>query len=63
MIYINGRFLEQKLTGVQRFAKEISIHLSSIREDVIVLVSNLNNIDDNTIFERLKVEELRGGSG
>ena len=37
-IYINARFLTQKLTGVQRFAYEISKNLSVILKDRIVLI-------------------------
>lgn len=54
MIYINGRFLTQELTGVQRFAEEISVHLQKIRQDITILcppgvcssrVSGLKNIE------------------
>ncbi|MFS7161567.1 glycosyltransferase family 4 protein [Serratia proteamaculans] len=54
MIYINGRFLTQELTGVQRFAEEISIHLQKIRQDITILcppsvctskISGLSNIE------------------
>lgn len=37
-IYINARFLTQKLTGVQRFAYEISKNLSVILKDRVVLI-------------------------
>lgn len=37
MIYINARFLTQNITGVQRFAAEICIKLSELREDVVFL--------------------------
>jgi glycosyltransferase involved in cell wall biosynthesis len=54
VIYINGRFLTQELTGVQRFAEEISVHLQKIRKDITILcppsvcasrVSDLSNIE------------------
>lgn len=35
MIYVNARFLTQEMTGVQRFAEEISLSLRSIRDDVV----------------------------
>lgn len=38
MLYINARFLAQDLTGVQRFAEQISLALNDIRDDVIFLV-------------------------
>ena len=53
MIYVNGRFLTQEITGVQRFAEEITVHLQKIRQDITILcppnvcksrISNLNNI-------------------
>ena len=37
-IYINARFLTQRLTGVQRFAYEISKNLSVILKDRVVLI-------------------------
>lgn len=36
-IVINGRFLTQPLTGVQRFAHEITSRLVEMREDVVVV--------------------------
>lgn len=38
MLYINGRFLTQPLTGVQRFALEISRALQDVRDDIVFLV-------------------------
>jgi glycosyltransferase involved in cell wall biosynthesis len=37
MILINGRFLTQPCTGVQRFASQICHELAKIREDIILL--------------------------
>ena len=37
-IYINGRFLTQKLSGVQRHAFELSKHLSEIDKNKIILL-------------------------
>ncbi|NIC25147.1 glycosyltransferase family 4 protein [Serratia plymuthica] len=37
MIYVNSRFLTQGLTGVQRFAEQISLELKKIRTDVVFL--------------------------
>ncbi len=37
-IYINGRFLTQKFSGVQRFATEVTLALQSLRPDVQILV-------------------------
>ncbi|TWY21757.1 glycosyltransferase family 4 protein, partial [Serratia marcescens] len=38
MLYINARFLTQDMTGVQRFAEQISRSLNTIRGDVVFLV-------------------------
>jgi len=37
-LYINGRFLTQKFSGVQRFATEVTLALQSLRADVELLV-------------------------
>ena len=37
MIYVNARFLTQGLTGVQRFAEQISLELKKIRNDIVFL--------------------------
>lgn len=46
MLYINARFLTQDMTGVQRFAEQISRSLNAIRGDVVFLVPD----------EKLKIE-------
>lgn len=63
MIYINGRFLTQNLTGVQRFAEEISLQLQQIRDDVIFLVPDLSAIKKKELLELIKIEEVRGFKG
>jgi glycosyltransferase involved in cell wall biosynthesis len=37
-LYVNGRFLTQKFSGVQRFATEVTLALHSLRADVEILV-------------------------
>lgn len=63
MIYINGRFLTQDLTGVQRFAEEISINLQFIRDDIIFLVPDIKSIKRNVIAENINVQEAKGFKG
>lgn len=63
MIYINGRFLEQPITGVQRFASELILGLLQIRSDITVVVPNKSKILDQKIFNQLNIEEALGGSG
>lgn len=38
MIAINGRFLSQPVTGVQRYARELTNALGAIRDDLVMLV-------------------------
>lgn len=39
-IFINGRFLTQKITGAQRNSFELTKHLLPLIKDVVVLVPN-----------------------
>jgi glycosyltransferase involved in cell wall biosynthesis len=61
MIYVNGRFLTQDITGVQRFSEEIIKELYKLRDDVIVLVPDMNSI--KRIPHEFKIIELKGGRG
>ncbi|HBU5929808.1 glycosyltransferase family 4 protein [Klebsiella pneumoniae] len=63
MIYINGRFLTQKITGVQRFAFELSSRLSQIRKDVVFLVPDLSLINPEYSTHSMKIIEVKGGGG
>ncbi|HEP0021401.1 TPA: glycosyltransferase family 4 protein [Klebsiella aerogenes] len=63
MVYINGRFLTQPITGVQRFAYELCLHLSRIRKDTVLLVPAMSLIKKDYILTELNVIELKGGSG
>ncbi|ENY5349815.1 glycosyltransferase family 1 protein [Klebsiella sp. CN_Kp088] len=62
-IYINGRFLTQQLTGVQRFAYELVLHLSHLRSDIIILVPNISSIQNEYPTKGLNIHELVGGKG
>ncbi|HGE8353993.1 MULTISPECIES: glycosyltransferase family 4 protein [Serratia] len=61
VIYINGRFLTQELTGVQRFAEEISRHLQKIRNDIVILCPP--NIDQSRIAQLDNVEIIGKNTG
>ncbi|MRT50496.1 glycosyltransferase family 1 protein [Raoultella sp. RIT712] len=63
MVYINGRFLTQPITGVQRFAYELCLHLSRIRKDTVILVPAISLIKKDYIVKELNIIELKGGSG
>ena len=63
MIYINGRFLTQDLTGVQRFAIEISKRISSQRNDVVFLVPYSSEINFSKEFPDFKFIVLKGFDG
>ncbi|MFP9227673.1 glycosyltransferase family 4 protein [Pectobacterium cacticida] len=61
MIYINARFLTQKLTGVQRFAEELCLSLKSIRDDIVFL--SPHNIIRNDVAEKLNVKIIGKNKG
>jgi glycosyltransferase involved in cell wall biosynthesis len=61
MIYVNARFLTQDLTGVQRFAQEISLALSKIRDDVVFL--SPENIIHAEVASQLNVKIIGNKSG
>ncbi|MDK6929009.1 glycosyltransferase family 1 protein [Klebsiella aerogenes] len=63
MIYINARFLTQKITGVQRFAREISKKLISIRKDIVFLVPSLSEIIHDETLDGFTIIEVKGGGG
>lgn len=63
MIYINGRFLEQPMTGVQRFAFELVKNLNQLRSDITVLVPNKARILDRSIIDKMNILEIAGGNG
>ena len=54
MFYVNARFLTQNITGVQRYAIEISKQLKAILNDQVLFVSP-KNIIHNKIAEELEV--------
>ncbi|WP_159518132.1 glycosyltransferase family 4 protein [Sunxiuqinia indica] len=61
MIYINGKFLTQQITGVQKFALQITKHLIQIDDDIRILVP-LNCAISNT--EKVILSHIvRIGSG
>ncbi|SDB94111.1 glycosyltransferase family 4 protein [Acinetobacter boissieri] len=63
MIYVNGRFLEQPITGVQRFATELLLELILIRTDITVLVSDLSEIKNKALLKKFNIKEVRGYKG
>lgn len=54
MLVVNARFLTQNITGVQRYAIEISRHLKTILNNKVLFVSP-KNIIHNKIAEELEV--------
>lgn len=63
VIYVNARFLTQNLTGVQRFAREISKKLNDIRHDITFLVPSVDGLVDIESMGKIKLLEVRGGAG
>jgi len=61
MIYINSRFFSQEITGVQRFAIELSQKLYEQRDDVVFLAPV--NIKYNEITKRLNIKTVGKKSG
>jgi glycosyltransferase involved in cell wall biosynthesis len=57
MLVVNSRFLTQNLTGVQRFAIEISFRLKELLKDEIVFVAP-NNIIQKDVAEHLGVKVI-----
>ncbi|TXE64163.1 glycosyltransferase family 4 protein [Serratia nematodiphila] len=61
MLFINARYLTQELTGVQRFAEQISLSLNDIRDDIIFL--SPPGILRKHVAEQLKVKVIGSKSG
>ncbi len=57
MLYINGRFLSQPQTGVQRYAWEISSRLQQKMETCFVLPENVEQIASEKLLAK---EQIRG---
>lgn len=56
MIYVNARFLTQELTGVQRFAEQLSLSLSNIRNDLVFV--SPDNIVRSSVADKLNVKVI-----
>ncbi|EPY4367973.1 TPA: glycosyltransferase family 4 protein [Klebsiella quasipneumoniae] len=63
MIYVNARFFTQKITGVQRFAREIAKELANQRDDIIFLVPSISDIVDIESLNGINILEANGGCG
>jgi glycosyltransferase involved in cell wall biosynthesis len=61
MLYVNARFLAQDLTGVQRFAEQISLALNDIRDDVVFLVPK--GVKRKDFLGKVKFEEVGDRQG
>jgi glycosyltransferase involved in cell wall biosynthesis len=55
--------MTQKITGVQRFAREISKELACQRDDLIFLVPSINKIVDIDSLQGVNIVEVRGAEG
>lgn len=62
MLYVNARFLSQKLTGVQRFAYELSIRLKDKLGDEVVFVAP-QDVIQHDMAERLGAKCVGKHSG
>ncbi|WP_415423483.1 glycosyltransferase family 4 protein [Serratia marcescens] len=61
MLFVNSRFLTQELTGVQRFAEQISLSLRVTRDDVIFL--SPPGVLRKDVAAKLQVREIGRKSG
>jgi len=61
MLYVNARFLTQEVTGVQRFAEQICLALSELRDDIVFL--SPSGILRPEIKRKLNVKEIGTRSG
>ncbi len=59
MFVINGRFLTQKMTGIQRYAFELCTHLHAIGVDFLVAVPQEINPDYRIPFNLLRIGSLK----
>ncbi|HDS4949815.1 TPA: glycosyltransferase, partial [Klebsiella aerogenes] len=62
-IFINGRFLTQHMTGVQRFAVEIAKQLVAKQDNIFIVVPDLQKIVDLTMHKKFNIVEAKGGDG
>lgn len=51
------------MTGVQRFAEEISLQIEHMRDDVILLVPDVKAIKKQSLLKRFNIEEVPGLNG
>lgn len=61
MIYINGRFLTRRITGVERFALQLCLQLASMQLQWTILVPKTGEIDD--AFSHLPVKAIGNKTG
>ncbi len=61
MLYVNARFFSQEVTGVQRFAIELSQKLCEQRDDVVFLAPE--KIKHNEVTKHLNVKVIGKNSG
>ncbi|WP_321033052.1 glycosyltransferase family 4 protein [Raoultella ornithinolytica] len=55
--------MTQEITGVQRFAREISIKLASLRDDIVFLVPDINLLIEKECLSDFNIIEIHGGNG
>lgn len=56
MIYINARFLTKRITGVERYATEISLALKKIDSEIILL--SPNRVLKETYIEKFNIKKV-----
>lgn len=58
MIYINGRFLTQKITGVQRYAVEIVKEIDKLNLDEEIVILHPKNITNHLELNNIKLRQI-----
>ena len=57
-IYVNGKFLTQKVTGVQRVAINISIQLKEYYGDRLIILTPKNSLNDLDMLKTFNIIEI-----
>ena len=60
---INGRFLTQRITGVQRYAREIVSELDKLCANKNIEIAVPENVDDIPHYENIKIVRIGKTTG
>lgn len=63
MIYINGRFLTQKITGVQRYAIEVVKKIDKLNLDEQIVILHPKNFTNHLELKNIKLQQIGNNIG